>query len=69
MLRDCAAGAAEADSAGISILAVTNKSPAENNMLRLATGTPFKLLSDADGKVLAEYGAWIFFWWKEITGI
>ena len=57
MLRDCAARAAEADSAGISILAVTNKSPAENNMLRLATGTPFKLLSDADGKVLAEYGA------------
>jgi peroxiredoxin/predicted 2-oxoglutarate/Fe(II)-dependent dioxygenase YbiX len=57
MLRDCAAQAAQADAADISILAVTRKAPAENNMLRLACKTPFKLLSDADGKVLAGYGA------------
>lgn len=57
MLRDCAAQAAEAADAGISILAVTRKSPAENNMLRLACKAPFKLLSDADGKVCADYGA------------
>ena len=57
MLRDCATQAVEADGAGISILAVTRKSPAENNMLRLAYNAPFKLLSDADGKVLADYDA------------
>ena len=57
MLRNCTAQAAEADAAGISILAVTRKAPAENNMLRLATGAPFKLLSDANGNVLAGYGA------------
>ena len=48
---------AAADDAGISILAVTRKSPAENTMLRLACDVPFKLLSDVDGKVLAKYGA------------
>ena len=57
MLRNCTAQAAKADAAGISILAVTRKAPAENNMLRLATGAPFKLLSDANGNVLADYGA------------
>jgi peroxiredoxin/predicted 2-oxoglutarate/Fe(II)-dependent dioxygenase YbiX len=57
MLRDCAAQAMEADSAGISILTVTRKAPSDNNMLRLSCKTPFKLLSDADGKVLANYGA------------
>jgi len=57
MLSDCAARAAEAESAGISMLAVTRKSPAENKMLRLTCDVPFKLLSDADGKVMAEYGA------------
>jgi peroxiredoxin/predicted 2-oxoglutarate/Fe(II)-dependent dioxygenase YbiX len=57
MLRDCAGQAAAADGGGISILAVTRKSPAENNMLRLTHDAPFKLLSDADGKVLADYGA------------
>lgn len=57
MLRDCATRAADADAAGVSILAVTGKPPAENDMLRLACKTPFKLLSDSQGKVLAGYGA------------
>jgi predicted 2-oxoglutarate/Fe(II)-dependent dioxygenase YbiX/peroxiredoxin len=57
MLRDCAAQAAAADDAGISILAVTRKTPAENTLLRLACDVPFKLLSDINGKVLANYGA------------
>ncbi len=57
MLRDCAGQAAAADDAGISILAVTRKTPAENTMLRLACDVPFKLLSDINGKVLANYGA------------
>ena len=56
-LRDCAAQAAAADDVGISILAVTRKTPAENTMLRLACDVPFKLLSDVNGTVLANYGA------------
>jgi peroxiredoxin/predicted 2-oxoglutarate/Fe(II)-dependent dioxygenase YbiX len=57
MLRDCADQAAAADGAGVSILAVTRQAPTENSMLRMACKAPFKLLSDADGKVLAKYGA------------
>jgi len=57
ILRDCAAQAAKADEAGIVTLAVTRKSPEDNQMLKVTTGAPFRLLSDADGKVMAEYGA------------
>lgn len=57
MLDGCAAQAAAADGAGVSILVVTGKSPAENDSLRMACKAPFKLLSDAQGKVCAKYGA------------
>lgn len=57
ILRDCATQVMAANGAGISILAVTGKPPAENKLLRLNCKATFKLLSDADGKVLAKYGA------------
>lgn len=56
ILRDCAGKAAEADEAGISILAVTGSSADVNRKLKADANAPFMLLSDTDGATMAKYG-------------
>lgn len=57
MLRACAEEAAAADGAGISLLAVTRKTPQENRMLQLSCDADFRILSDPGGEVLVKFGA------------